>query len=538
MAPAAPQSPADILASLRGQWGGLAAGPRRTILVVGAAVLVAVLVGAALAARGPAMVPLYTNLSLQDGAAIVTQLQQSKVAYKLANSGTTILVPKSQVDNLRLQLAGKGLPNHGAVGLSSVLSLPFGATSFTRQVAYQEALQGELEQTIDDIQGVASSRVQIVMPQSSAFGAPTPPSSASVLLDLQPGVTLSSSQVEGVARLVAASVQGLSTNSVTVVDQYGDILWSQGAASGGASSGTAAGSGQVASDLQVTQQYDQQLQSQLQSLLAQVFGPGNVVTHVQADLTFSQGTIDATTYQPGKNGQGVVQKLQELRNSLSGGTSTGGIAGTATNSFPTYTSASGAGAGKASTTGSSSLTEDFAINRTTTHTVVAPGTVKRLSVAVVVNGTLTAAQQQLVTQTVQAAVGYDAARQDQITVVGMPFNKSLVKTLQAQPTAVPLGVPTHFVYEGAAAAVALLAGLLVLMALRRPKAQPLGAVARGAPEAAGGESDPLPRGAEEEDPFTALLEGARRSRDRMQGALRQQPEDVARVVRVWLSQDD
>lgn len=538
MAPTAPQSPSALIAQVRGQWGALGAGQRRTVVLVGAMVLVAVLVGGALAARGPAMAPLYTNLSLQDGAAIVTQLQQSKVPYKLANNGATILVPKSEVDNLRLQLAGKGLPNHGAVGLSSVLSLPFGATSFTRQVAYQEALQGELEQTIDDIQGVSSSRVQIVMPQTSAFGGPTPPSSAAVLLNLQPGVTLSASQVEGVARLVAASVQGLSTSNVTVVNQIGDILWSQGAASGGSASSTTAASGQAAQDLQVTQTYDQQLQSQLQSLLDQVFGPGNVVTHVQADMTFNQGTIDSTTYQPGPNGQGVVQKLQALRNSLSGGSATGGIAGTATNSFPTYTSTSGAGAGKTSGTGSSSLTEDFVINQTTTHTVEAPGTVSRLSVAVVVNGTLTAAQQQLVTQTVQAAVGYSAARQDQITVVGMPFNKSLVKTLQAQPTAVPLGVPTHFVYEGAGAAIALIAGLLVLMALRKPKSEPAGAVGGGGHEPLRSPSEPLAAPEEEEDPFTTLLEGARRSRERMQGALRQQPEDVARVVRVWLSQDD
>lgn len=537
MAQATPQSPAELLGQVRGQWARLTAGQRRNVVLVGAAALIAVLVGAGLAARGPAMATLYTNLDLQDGAAIVTQLQQQKVPYRLAANGATILVPKSQVDNLRLQLASKGLPNHGSVGLSSVLSLPFGATNFTRQVAYQQALQGELEQTIDDIQGVSSSRVQIVLPQSSAFGGATPPASASVLLQLQPGVQLSANQVQGVVRLVAASVQNLSTNAVTVVDQNGDILWSQGLAPQASATAAGAGAGQAAQDLQVTQTFDQQLQQQLQMLLEQVFGPGNVVTHVQADLAFNQGTIDATTYIPGKNGQGVVQKLQELRNSLSGGGAGGALAGTAANSFPTYTSTSGTGA-KTSGTGSSSLTEDFAINQKTTHTVVAPGSVSRLSVAVVVNGVLSAAQQKLVTQTVQAAVGYNAARQDQITVVGMPFNRSLVKNLQAQAGPTALGVPRRLVLEGAGVAVALVAGLLLLLALRRPQpAAPGGPVLADARRPPPGLGEPPPDESEE-DPLAELLDGARRSRERLQGALRQRPEDVARVVRVWLSQDD
>ncbi len=537
MAPTTPQNQGDVVASVRTQWSALHPGQRRTVLLAGGVVLTTVLVWAALAARGPTMAPLYTNLSLQDGAAIVTQLTQSKVPYKLANNGSTILVPQSEVDQLRLQLAGKGLPSHGSVGLSSVLNLPFGATSFTRQVAYQDALQGELEQTIDDIQGVTSSRVQIVIPQTSAFATATAPATASVLLNLQPGAQLSSNQVQGVVRLVAASVQGLSSKNVTVVNQAGQILWSQGIAGGSGTGTVQAGASQASQDLAVTQTFDQQLQDQLQQMLGQVFGPGNVVTHVQATLSFNKGTVNAVTYTPQKNGRGVVQKLQELKQSLTGGASVGGVTGTASNSFPTYTSTTGTG--KSGTSSSQQLTEDFVINHQTTTTVTAPGSVSQLSVAVVVNGTLTPTQQQLVTSTVQAAVGYNATQKDQITVVGMPFNNSVVKTLKGQPGPLPLGVPRRLVYEGGAVAAALVAGLLVLLAMRRsapasagPAGEPAlaAAGARGAVAAAAEDGD--------DDPLTALLSGARRSRERLQGSLRQQPEDVARVVRVWLNQDE
>jgi len=228
--------------SLRGQWQALAPARRRTVLGAFAAVAAGVLLLAFLAARGPAMAPLFTNLAPTDGAAIVAQLSHDKVNFKLANNGQTILVPQAQVDRLRLEMAGLGLPKSGPVGLSSVLSLPFGATDFTRQVAYQNALQGELEQTINQIQGVQASRVQIVMPQQATFSGQSTPASAAVLVKLQPGISLTSGQVRGIAHLVAASVQGLLPGAVTVLDQNGQILWAQGTTGQGVAGGAAGGS--------------------------------------------------------------------------------------------------------------------------------------------------------------------------------------------------------------------------------------------------------------------------------------------------------
>ncbi len=519
----------QALSQLRGQWQGLTAGQRRVIVGAGLASLALLLVWAALAVRGPTMAPLFTNLTPQDGAAILTQLQRSHTPYRLANGGQTILVPAGQVDALRLELAGQGLPSQGNVGLQSVLNLPFGATDFTRQVAYQNALQGELAQTIDAVQGVRSARVAIVMPTSPAFGGGGTPASAAVLVDLQPGVTLSAAQVAGIKHLVASSVQGLTPAGVTVIDQTGQIL--RATASGTTSvagvpvSGAAA---QAENYLVVQQQFDHQLEQRLNGLLEQVFGPGNVVTQVQSQFDFNSGTVNQTIYLPGKT-RAVLASLQELKQTTSGqGAAALTPPGTAANSYPaTYKTVP-----QTSKSSSLQLSQSFDISRQVSHTIVEPGTLSRLSVSVVINGALTAAQQRLVRSAVAAAVGYDAARGDQISVVGLPFNQSLLAALQKQP------LPTNQLplWERlpvlVGAATLLLALLLVFLLGRRraPLAEPVPA-ALPAAEA----EEALPAG---QDGINEAILAAAAARRRAEEALRERPEDVARVIRVWLTDDE
>ena len=523
---------ADTWASARSQWQALTPGNRRGIAAVAAAVVAGVLLAAALASRGPAMAPLFTNLAPPDGAAIVAQLEHSKVPYHLADNGQTILVPAAQVDRLRLQMAGQGLPKAGSVGLSSVLTLPFGATDFTRQVAYQNGLQGELEQTINQIHGVSASRVQIVLPQASTFSGQASPASAAVLVELQPGASLTPGQVGGIAQLVASSVQGLTPAGVTVLDQNGQILWTQGTGAAAAGTPAAGGAaGQAQSQLQVEQQFEQTLQTQLQQLLDQVFGSGNVVTQVQAQLSFDSGTTDQKMFSPKGSSPAIVSSLQQLQQTVVGAGGSGAVPGTATNSFPTYP----AGTGTSNTSSTSNqLTQNFDVSQQDTHTVVAPGQVSRLSVAVVVNSQLSAAQQALVRSTVQAAVGADPARQDQITVVGLPFNHSLLSKLtsgapQAKGTTLPLPVL-------AAIGLLLLLVLILLLTRRRGAEAPL--------DAAAGAGASIPPAlsvsvvGEGDDGLAGALAGAQAARNRLHGSLRERPEDVARVIRVWLENAD
>ena len=539
MPPRSSGSLTEIAASLRTQWEGLQPGQRRTLVAVGILAMAGIVIWASLTARGPAMAPLFTNLAPADGASIVSVLDRDKVLYHLTDNGQTILVPRDQVDRLRLQLAGQGLPNHGAVGLDSVLNLPFGATDFTRQVAYQNGLQGELEQTIDQIHGVASSRVQVVLSQPASFGGNSAAASAAVLVNLQPGASLDAAQVGGIVHLVAASVQGLSPDNVTVIDQTGRILWSQGTAAATQGAGAAGVAGQAQDDLQVEQQFDSQLQQGLQHLLDQVFGPGNVMAQVHGQLSFDSGTVDKSLFQPAGSSPAVVTSMQELKQTVVGGQSSGATPGTAANSFPTYPASATTGGGTSST--SDQLTQNFDVSHETDHTVVAPGEVSRLSVAVVVNSTLTPAQQALVRSTVQAAVGADPSRQDQITVVGMPFNESLLASLQkGQPAgagrkaALPVPLPVAL-----AVGAVLLLVIAALIFRRRPtfvESPPSGAevqdaalVTNLAPDAL---DEPGP------DPLGVALATAQSHRDRRQAALRQRPEEVARVIRVWLAQDE
>ncbi len=525
---------ADTWTSLQAQWGRLQVGQRRTVIGAAVAVLAAVGVWAAVANRRPALVPLYTHVPAQSAAAIVARLHQAKVPYQLAANGATILVPKTEVAPMRLQMAAAGLPKSGTVGLGSVLSLPFGATSFTRHVAYLQGLQGELAATIDQLRGVRSSRVQIVLPRRSTFATSGGAASAAVLVRLQPGVSLAPGQVGAIAHLVASSVPGLQPQAVTVIDQHGTILWAQGGGNG-STGGVAGGPAALAqNDLAVRHRLDTQLQTGLVQLLDQVFGAGNVVAHVHAQMSFNSGTLDRTIFLPKGSGPAVVRSMQQLKQTVVGNGAAAAVPGTATNSFPTYTA--GAGGGKTSSS-SNQLTQNFDVGSETQRTIVAPGTVSRLSVAVVVNRKLTAAQLALVRSTVQSAVGASAARHDQITVVGMPFQQALLHSFSGAAAGAAAPALPQTAWIAAAVLGLLLLTVIVLLLLRRRREVEPGLDGSMSETLAPGLT--LTRGVEGgSDPLAAALATAQAHRDRLQGTLRERPADVARVIRVWLAQDD
>lgn len=518
----------ELLSSLRRQWSGMQPQQRRIVALVGAIVLVGLLVWVIVASRGPAMEPLFTSLNASDAESIVTQLQQQKVPYTLEDNGATILVPEKDVANLRLSLASQGLPAQGAVGLSSALDLPFGATTFTEQVAYQQAVQNELASTIRQIKGVQGARVQIVLPQTPTFSTQSTPASAGVLVQLAPGAELSASQVQGIVHLVASSVEGLSASGVTVLDQNGTVLASGGQVGGSAAAGSGTGAGlggsaaaqQTQSNLAVQQQFDAQEEAGLDNMLAQVFGPGNVVTQVNAELNFNSGTESSTLFAPQGGSQSVLGSLQQqLQKSVGAGKPAGGVPGTASNSFPTYTTST---ASSATSSTSSSLNETFDVSKEVTDTTIAPGAVSRLSVAVVVNKTLTPAEQQLVAATVSAAVGADPARQDQISVVGIPFNESLAKALTPAVRRPTLVTTRNLVYAAVALAILVLMTVLVVGVLRRqPEEVPL----------------PPPPAAPDLDVLDGALKNGT-SRSTLERSLRSHPSEVAQVVRAWLSEEE
>jgi flagellar M-ring protein FliF len=398
----------DSLSSARGRATSILAGFTTGQKVMTVLAFVGVIIAAMLfmgAESKPSYQTLFTNLQSSDAGAITQQLASQKVPYQLADGGSTILVPAADVDQERVALAQQGLPQAGNVGFSNLEKSGITTSEFVQQVEYQQALEGQLEQTISSIQGVQSAQVNLVVPQQSDFAVGTQQATtASILVNLAPGTVLSSGQVSAVVHLAASSVPGLTSSHVTVVDNHGDVLTAPGDAGG--TSG--------ASNTQQTNAYDSQLAASLTALLARVVGEGNAAVQVNALLNFNQSQTTTNGLQLNAQGQPVTAPTgQNTSNSTYNGTGTppSGVLGSS--QAPTTSG----GSGTYSTT-SSQITN--AVGQVTQTVKQAPGQVQRTSVAVLLNSSKKVNQAQI-RSLVTAAAGLNTANGDQLVVTSMRF---------------------------------------------------------------------------------------------------------------------
>jgi flagellar M-ring protein FliF len=400
----------DTFSSARGRAGAVLAdftlGQKA---MVGIAVVVA-LVGGVIFMRAesrPSYQPLFTNLQTADAGAITQQLTSSKIPYQLANGGTTVLVPAADVDQERIALAEQGLPQSGNVGFSNLEKSGITTSDFVQQVEYQQALEGQLEQTVESIQGVQTAQVNLVVPQQSAFAIGTSqPTTASILVDLVPGTVLSSGQVQAIVHLAASSTPGLSASDVTVVDNHGDVLTAPGDTNG--TSG--------ASDAQQTNSYDNSVATSLTSLLNRVVGTGNAAVQVNAVLDFNQTQTTTNGLQTNAAGQPISAPTgQTTSNSSYTGTGTppSGVLGS---SQPTAT----AGGNGTYTTTNSQITN--AVGQVSQTVKQAPGQVQKTSVAVLLNSSAAhKINNATIRSLVVAAAGLNLSGGDQLVVSSLPF---------------------------------------------------------------------------------------------------------------------
>ena len=335
----------------------------------------------------------------------------------MTNDGTTITIPANMVHETRLSLASQGLPSSGVVGFESIVANGIWATDFDRQVQYLRALSGELTRTIKSISGVEDARVHIVLPEPSVLVSQRQPATAAVLVQTRPMYELSPGTVKAIINLVARSVQNLNPQDVTVVDSSGRLLSQDYALLAGAE-----GASELAYEL--TTKVEQEMERRLINLLSPVLGHGNVVCQVRAELNMDKVTSIETVYS-NTEPQGILVGTEEVRETYHGtGIPPGGVAGGL--DVPTY--------------GSTTETEteweriesrrNYEVNQLVTEIVVNPGSVKRLSVAVVLNGELDEEIRTMVNDTVTAALGLDPARQDMISVTGIPFDTSLADQIK------------------------------------------------------------------------------------------------------------
>lgn len=516
-----------IAKQLRDVWSRLT--NRQKLLIGGSAVavLVALVLWTGVFGARPQYVPLFSQLQPGDAAAIAAKLDESKTPYKPSTDGSTILVDAKDVYQIRWTMAQAGLPAGGIVGYEIFDSTSIGATDFDRRVNYLRALEGELTRTIEAFDAVNTARVHIVLPEQALFASDQNPTTAAVFLDLKPGRALAPDQVRGIVNLVARSVEGLKSDQITIVDKSGNIL----TADLGDSEDTSGNPVLAASRLETQRSFQKQLESSLQTLLTQVFGPGNVVASVTAELNWDEHTIDKTLFEPMANGEGVVKTLEDLSETVtSTDSSASGAAGTSSN-VPGY---QGTGAGSGGSSSEKTQTaKTFEINQVQEHLNIAQGSVKRLSVAVVINRELTAQEQTAVQQTVESAIGFDSTRNDLISVAGMAFNTDMAKTVQAD---IARQVRNENIRNyGIIPGVSLLGLFIIwrlLAAMRNRNAEELAVPVSAYDQPSKVMAIP-----------TTIEDMAPEDRDRakvreqIEKLARQKPESIANLIKTWLSED-
>ncbi|MGB7758030.1 MAG: flagellar basal-body MS-ring/collar protein FliF [Salinisphaera sp.] len=575
---------ADVVARLR-------ASPR-IALIIGVAVAVSVLVALLLWTRSPDYAVLYSGLANRDGGQIVARLDQMQVPYKLTGGGGTIMVPRSRVDRVRLQMASDGLPKGGGVGFELMDNEPFGISEFAEKVNYQRALEGELERSIETIDEVSGARVQLAMPKSSVFVRDQKQPKASVVLDLYSGRALAKGQVAAIQNLVASAVPGLPVDAVTIVDGRGHLLSGGGDDTGGAD-GTR---------LAYTARVEKSYQQRIQNLLAPIVGADNVRTQVVADLDFAKREHTSENYSPNNGDKPAAIRSRQTSQRVDKNGDQGGVPGALSNQptpnqpspinnpkKPGGNGSGGNGSGNRQNTnntggngnnGGSSLqtngalgldnsgristssndTTNYELDHTIAHVTDPVGQVQRVSVAVVINqkavGSSTAgggkkaapglSKQQMdqIRSLVRGAVGYSANRGDSVEVMQMPF--SAVASDQAATAPAWWQSPTlqAMAIKALKYLVLAIVAWLLWRRLVRPLAERSGLFGEVAAPRRTATSAPAAATEPETDDGGAeqALRAQRRQRHKdvvrnAQEAARDDPRMVAMIVKDWMKED-
>lgn len=434
----------------------------------------------------PGMALLYSGLSNTDAAAIVQQLEGQKVPYELSSSGDAISVPGQQVAKLRMQVAAAGLPRGGSIGYE-IFDQPegFGTTSFVQSINHLRALEGELARTIGTLTPIQTARVHLVLPQRELFGRGEQKATASVFLRIRGGQALTHENVAAIQNLVAASVPALSPDQIAIVDDRGNLL---AKANNGAPGSDA--SGQSHDEMRAA--FEAAQTQKIEDILSKTLGYGKVRATVSADMDFDRITTNSESYDPD---QQVVRSTQTTSEDSS--TSEGGDNNTVsiTNNLPNQGAAGGAGGANGNKNTRNEETTNYEIGKKITSQVKEVGTVKRMSVAVLVDGTYTppaplpadatdeqkkaaetaqptyaprsADEMKQITALVRSAVAIDDKRGDTIEVENMRFAPVDMPAESADPNQL-FGFPKADIMQLAQTAIMAIVALLVVLLVVRP----------------------------------------------------------------------
>jgi flagellar M-ring protein FliF len=414
----------ELYTQLKTLLKNLPPGKRVTLLTVASGSIISFIVLMIWAGR-PDFELLYSNLAPEDAGAIVAKLKEQKIPYQISSNGSSILVPKERIYEIRLELASQGLPRGGGVGFEIFDRTKLGMTEFVQNVNYQRALQGELARTINEFAEVESTRVHLVIPQKSLFIEEEEPATASVVLKLHLGKRLSQDQVQGIVHLVSSSVPGLNPENVTVVDIHGQML--------AGFTESSLSSQFTSSQLQLQQEMEKSLEKKIKTMLERALGPEKAIVRVSLSLDFKRIEKTEERYDP----ENRVVRSEQLTSENSRGLQPIpiGVPGVVSNlsGEKTITDLT-----KNSGFQKQDRTVNYEIGKVTSHIVEPIGRIKRISVAALIDGTYkmvkgeegeeerkyfprTQEEMEKYENIIKRAVGFNAARGDQVEVVNIPF---------------------------------------------------------------------------------------------------------------------
>ena len=391
---------------------------------------------------------LYSDVDPAEAQSIVTKLQGMQVPYELSEDGRTIRVASEKLSEVRIQLASEGLPESGRIGFEIFDRTNFGVTNFQEQVNYQRALEGELVRSILTLKEVAAARVHLVMAKESLYESSDDQTKASVILKLKSGKSLPASGVQGIVNLVASAVKGLSPDKVAVIDSFGKML-----------SRSEAENSLTGQQLGMRQNVETEMAAKIVRILEPAVGVGKVKPQVSVSMNFQQVEETQENYDPQK---AVIVSSQRQSDNTTGATPVGGVVGVRPPpppAVPTPGVTVAAEAAKPSTTGKSSEVVNYEISKSIRHIVNPVGKIERVSVAVVLDNqseTTTATDGKVSVKStprapeemkkyhdlVAAAIAFDMERGDQLIVENISFDSENSPESIVEPTFMEKQSPT------------------------------------------------------------------------------------------------
>ncbi len=450
------------------------------------------------------MVVLFAHLSTEDAGACIEELDKQGVKYELTDGGATIKVPENEKYRLRIDLSNKNVIASSTVGYDIFDGKQYGLTEFLQNVQYKRAVEGELTRTIENIIGVQSARVHLVMPKASIFNKGTSGATASVILSLGRGIQFENSQVAGIQSLIAFSVQNLDPKNVRIIDSNGRLI---------SSTNESDEIGRSATQMAMTADLENRLKAKAEAMLAKRLGYGNFIVEVNATQDFEKKESERKTFDP----QGIVVLSEERKEKTN--TETGDVE-------------------------ENSMTNNE-LSSTVEHVVSEVGKITHLSVSVMVDGhyepaedggaptyvPLTEAEIGNLRRIVSAAVGLNTIRGDQIELINFQFDQ----TDEFGGTGLApdwIGIATQY---GGKFTLIILFGVLAL-ALKKSLGNALAtAMQPGGFSAAGGSG--IDDG-EDPESFDGIPEIDDQIMDDIQDYASENPERVAEVIQSWINEID